>query len=257
MPSMRSTTIYEAPRPAARPGETVITSTCGHNCGGRCVVNAHVRDGRIVHISTDARRWNPDHPPLARLRPRRRPDRAHLSSRPAAISACAAPARAAPASSSASPGTRRSTRSRARCCGCARTLWQRRDPRCLALRQQVHAARPRRGAALPLHVRRLHRAMVEHVGRGRGIRRAHDLWRQGRLQDLRPRADRLRQLQADPDVGLESRRRHLRHRHDAVSESRRSSRARASSASIRGARSPAASWPTSTSSSALPPTPRR
>jgi anaerobic dimethyl sulfoxide reductase subunit A len=59
-----SATIYEAPRAAAKPGETVITSTCGHNCGGRCVVNAHVRDGRIVHISTDARRWNPDHPPL-------------------------------------------------------------------------------------------------------------------------------------------------------------------------------------------------
>ncbi len=28
------------------------------------MVNAHVRDGRIVHISTDARRWNPEHPPL-------------------------------------------------------------------------------------------------------------------------------------------------------------------------------------------------
>jgi anaerobic dimethyl sulfoxide reductase subunit A len=57
-------TIYEAPRAAAKPGETVVTTTCGHNCGGRCVVNAHVRDGRIVHISTDARRWNPEHPPL-------------------------------------------------------------------------------------------------------------------------------------------------------------------------------------------------
>ena len=56
--------VYEAPRPEARPGETVITSTCGHNCGGRCVVNAHVRDGCIVHISTDARRWNAEHPPL-------------------------------------------------------------------------------------------------------------------------------------------------------------------------------------------------
>lgn len=56
--------LYEAPRPAAKPGETVVTSTCGHNCGGRCVVNAHVQDGRIVHISTDQRRWNPDHPPL-------------------------------------------------------------------------------------------------------------------------------------------------------------------------------------------------
>ena len=59
-----STTIYEAPRAQAKPGEKIVTSTCGHNCGGRCVVNAHVRDGRIVHISTDARRWNADHPPL-------------------------------------------------------------------------------------------------------------------------------------------------------------------------------------------------
>lgn len=61
---MQAGTIYEAPRIAGRDGETVVTSTCGHNCGGRCVVNAHVRDGRIVHISTDQRRWNPDHPPL-------------------------------------------------------------------------------------------------------------------------------------------------------------------------------------------------
>ena len=29
------------------------------------MVNAHVRDGRIVHISTDQRRWNPELPPLA------------------------------------------------------------------------------------------------------------------------------------------------------------------------------------------------
>ena len=57
-------TIYEAPRAIAKHGETIVTSTCGHNCGGRCVVNAHVSDGRIVHISTDARRWNPEHPPL-------------------------------------------------------------------------------------------------------------------------------------------------------------------------------------------------
>lgn len=56
--------VYEAPRPTPQPGERVVTSTCAHNCGGRCVVNAHVRDGRIVHISTDMRRWNPQHPPL-------------------------------------------------------------------------------------------------------------------------------------------------------------------------------------------------
>ena len=60
----RARTIYEAPRVAAQPGETVVTSTCGHNCGGRCVVNAHVRDGRIVKISTDPRRWTPEMPPL-------------------------------------------------------------------------------------------------------------------------------------------------------------------------------------------------
>jgi anaerobic dimethyl sulfoxide reductase subunit A len=59
-----SRTVYEAPRPAAAPGETVVTSTCGHNCGGRCVVNAHVRDGRIVKISTDPRKWTFEMPPL-------------------------------------------------------------------------------------------------------------------------------------------------------------------------------------------------
>ncbi|HEX3535177.1 MAG TPA: molybdopterin-dependent oxidoreductase [Stellaceae bacterium] len=60
----RQGVVYEAPRPAPQPGETIVTSTCAHNCGGRCVVNAHVRDDRIVHISTDMRRWNPEHPPL-------------------------------------------------------------------------------------------------------------------------------------------------------------------------------------------------
>ncbi len=47
-----------------RAGETVVTSTCGHNCGGRCVVNAHVVDERIVKISTDPARWRPELPPL-------------------------------------------------------------------------------------------------------------------------------------------------------------------------------------------------
>jgi anaerobic dimethyl sulfoxide reductase subunit A len=57
-------TIYERPRPEGEGGEHVVTSTCGHNCGGRCVVNAHVVDGRIVRISTDPRRWEPALPPL-------------------------------------------------------------------------------------------------------------------------------------------------------------------------------------------------
>src|SRR5256712_4206325 len=63
-PRVGARTVYESPRVAPKPGETVVTSTCGHNCGGRCVVNAHVRDGRIVKISTDPRRWTPELPPL-------------------------------------------------------------------------------------------------------------------------------------------------------------------------------------------------
>jgi anaerobic dimethyl sulfoxide reductase subunit A len=61
---MARRTIYETPRVAPREGERVVTSTCGHNCGGRCVVNAHVVDGRIVKISTDPRKWTPELPPL-------------------------------------------------------------------------------------------------------------------------------------------------------------------------------------------------
>src|SRR3977135_3572494 len=61
---MRRPLVSEAPPTPAAPGETVVTSTCGHNCGGRCVVNAHVVDGRMVRISTDARRWTPEQPSL-------------------------------------------------------------------------------------------------------------------------------------------------------------------------------------------------
>jgi anaerobic dimethyl sulfoxide reductase subunit A len=61
---MKPKTIYEAAREAGAPGEEVVTSTCGHNCGGRCVVNAHVKDGRIVRISTDPRKWTFEMPPL-------------------------------------------------------------------------------------------------------------------------------------------------------------------------------------------------
>src|SRR5256712_4988518 len=56
--------LYEAPRVAAAPGERVVTSTGGHNCGGRGVASAHVRDERIVKISTDPRKWTPEMPPL-------------------------------------------------------------------------------------------------------------------------------------------------------------------------------------------------
>ena len=61
---MPSGTLYQRPRAQPKAGETVVTSTCGHNCGGRCVVNAHVVDGRIVRISSDPARWQPELPPL-------------------------------------------------------------------------------------------------------------------------------------------------------------------------------------------------
>ena len=61
---MPDQTIYQKPRRAGRAGETVVTSTCGHNCGGRCVVNAHVVEDRIVKISTDPAPWQPELPPL-------------------------------------------------------------------------------------------------------------------------------------------------------------------------------------------------
>src|SRR5258708_6137419 len=38
-------TIYEAPRIAPRAGATVVTSTCGHNCGGRRRVHTPVGAG--------------------------------------------------------------------------------------------------------------------------------------------------------------------------------------------------------------------
>ena len=61
---MTSGTIYQKPRRPEAPGERIVTSTCSHNCGGRCVVNAHVRDGQIVKISTQPGRWTPELPPL-------------------------------------------------------------------------------------------------------------------------------------------------------------------------------------------------
>jgi len=61
---MRQGTIYQRPRVETKPHETVVTSTCGHNCGGRCVVNAHVVNGRIARISSDPAKWNSELPPL-------------------------------------------------------------------------------------------------------------------------------------------------------------------------------------------------
>src|SRR5512133_2131566 len=42
-----------AETPTVAPAETVVPVLCNNNCGGRCVLRAHVRDGVVVRISTD------------------------------------------------------------------------------------------------------------------------------------------------------------------------------------------------------------
>lgn len=44
--------------------EQVFSSSCAHNCGGRCIVRAHVKDGKIVGVSTDDSPWTPEMPAL-------------------------------------------------------------------------------------------------------------------------------------------------------------------------------------------------
>src|SRR5206468_1878553 len=34
-------------------GKRHVVSTCNHNCGGRCVLHVHVKDGRVARITTD------------------------------------------------------------------------------------------------------------------------------------------------------------------------------------------------------------
>ncbi len=61
---MATSTVYQNPRRSEAPGERIVTSTCASGCGGRCVVNAHVRDGKIVKLSTQPGRWEAEMPPL-------------------------------------------------------------------------------------------------------------------------------------------------------------------------------------------------
>ncbi|MDP7103688.1 MAG: molybdopterin-dependent oxidoreductase [SAR202 cluster bacterium] len=61
---MVATTIYQNPRRQETDGERIVTSTCASGCGGRCIVNAHVRDGKIVKISTQPGKWDAEMPPL-------------------------------------------------------------------------------------------------------------------------------------------------------------------------------------------------
>ncbi|MGE5590849.1 MAG: DMSO/selenate family reductase complex A subunit [Bacillota bacterium] len=44
--------------------ETIVPSGCANNCGGRCVIKAHVRDGKLVRITSDPAADTPDLPAL-------------------------------------------------------------------------------------------------------------------------------------------------------------------------------------------------
>ena len=46
------------------PNETLIPTMGINNCGGRCIIYAHVVDGKIVKITTDTSKGSLQHPPL-------------------------------------------------------------------------------------------------------------------------------------------------------------------------------------------------
>ncbi|HMM19131.1 MAG TPA: molybdopterin-dependent oxidoreductase [Selenomonadales bacterium] len=46
-------------------GETLIPTSCTHNCGGRCLLYAHVQDGVLTRLSTDTA---PDTPEVPQIR---------------------------------------------------------------------------------------------------------------------------------------------------------------------------------------------
>ncbi len=53
---MPADTIEASGSQAAAPGLRIVRSSCpAHNCGGRCLLTLHVRDGAIVRIETDDR----------------------------------------------------------------------------------------------------------------------------------------------------------------------------------------------------------
>ena len=171
-------------RGTARRARRSSPAPARHNCGGRCVVNAHVRRRPHRHASRPiARRWQPEHAAAARLRARRRPDRADLSSRTGCNIRMR---RVGPRGSGqferiswdeALDEVAREMRRVRDGYGNAAILDASRTGTQSMLHGRVAAP------ALPPHVRRLHRSVVEHVGRGRGVRGAHHLRRQGRLQD--------------------------------------------------------------------------
>ena len=102
-PSPRSPSVNAPPSIQRRP------SVCPHDCPSACALEVEVIDGD--HHRPRPRRQRPELHGRRDLRQGRPLRRAHPPSRPADSIRCAAPAPRARASSSASPGTRRWTRS--------------------------------------------------------------------------------------------------------------------------------------------------
>jgi len=186
-------TIYEAPRIPARPGEEIVPSTCGHNCGGRCVMNAHVQDGRIVRISTDPRKWTPEMPPLTagdaaphRVRTRIRCLGARLSLR-AALASAEADGIAGSGSVGADHVGGCARRGSVSDAPRTRDVRPCRDTGCFPFGQYVIAPQSCGVAAASSPVRRVHRALVQSLRGGRSLRSPAHVRRESGLQELRPR----------------------------------------------------------------------
>ena len=253
---MAPRTIYEAPRVDPREGETVVTSTCGHNCGGRCVVNAHVVDGRIVKISTDPRKWTFELPPLhACVRGFGQVERVYHPDRlkqPLRRTGPRGSGRFEPISWDAALDEVAREMLRIRDVhGNAAILDASRSGNLSMLHNRAAAQRflymfggctelwsNMSAEAEIFAVRMTYGAKAEYKSAGR-------------------EPTDYRQLEADRDVGLEPGRRDVRHEHACSTSSGPGSRACGSSASTPGRPDRAASWPTSTSSSGRPPTPPR
>ena len=59
-----STTTLQPATPASESPTRVVPVLCNNNCGGRCVLKAHVKDGVVVRITTDDSPDSPEHPQL-------------------------------------------------------------------------------------------------------------------------------------------------------------------------------------------------
>jgi len=87
---------------------TVATVLCNNDCGGRCHLKAHVKDGKVLRISTDDAPDSPQRPQLRGCLKGR--SLARFFANPNRLTyPLKRPASAAKESFSASPGMRRST----------------------------------------------------------------------------------------------------------------------------------------------------